>query len=144
MLHGFQCTFNGILKESRLILEGIAIEVGWISVLFGMGFNVFCLPFSLLLGSPLVSILCLFVSAAPFIFLLCSTWFSRGLSYAFYWVPLWCLMGSLNSSIGFSFVFYSIPFVFLWVPFIFLWFALSFSRELGWFFKGTWKEVQMI
>ena len=65
-------------KEFRLISEGISIDFGWVSIRFWMGFNVFCLPFNLLLGS---------------------TWFSRGLSYAFYWVPLCFLMVSLNSSI---------------------------------------------
>ena len=79
---------------------------------------------------------------APFIFLLCSTLFSSGLSYAFYcvpfvflWVPfsiLWvspCFVmdplhysigfppsffnGSPHSSIGFSFVFQCVPFTLL-------------------------------
>ena len=53
-----------------------------------------------LLGSSLVLL-------PPFIFLSCSTLFSSGLSYAFYWVP----------------------FVFLWVPFIILWVSPCFVMD---------------
>ena len=53
-----------------------------------------------LLGSSLVLL-------PPFIFLLCSTLFSSGLSYAFYCVP----------------------FVFLWVPFIILWVSPCFVMD---------------